>query len=1053
MGFYGNATNTSRIHFQFDKIYPNRYSMDSNMVNDGIYPGRFILISYDYEGNLAGNFKLGFNDNPTDKIFYADYEKTKPYYYGTFTLVQTPFVEALSQYYWERNGFYYPVPSSETIIRSEQTYYLLDNRDRFPNLAAINNVVSKGTILRRGTERGSFDQYYVSVDIDNLRTLQSGDIALWDFALTDDFDSEYFRNYNIDILHYGKTEYGVTNIGYDNTVWQKIWGEGQERYVLVAKLNSNIPSFELYADAPTDPPRAPYIDGASANSIYRFHLQEPWGFRLAKADDEAPSDLNTLWHLKTQSNMTGELLDSEQGVRAKVFFNKDGFNPEISNISDYYGTNEINLTDTGYSGRLYRDDNEIEPKEKIDTKELSIILPGLGNAVAEMYDTIYGKDPNTHQRYRDISWYYLKNGEADYRQTGNPFFGGKTYDLNTVAGSINTIHNKIGQIIEEIDYLPTDIIEIDANFTDDIIYHLRDTSRYYRKGKGYNYTEIEYYFEPINLTEQTYVPNTYYIGSEHIPDITKQFQSDVDYYQRVIQTETFEEADLIPFELDKYFVRKNDNLYLCDRGRNGIPVYTQRHYSIEVDESDQLHFSVSYSPNAYFYKDEFGNLIKETALEPRQNIQYFRIGETTGFSQVLFYIPNTYYWFPATDPGIPHLDESTDYSSRIGSSVSEEGHFYLQLGEPELRVDPISREVIQAYKILNKIRVNLQEYPSQYLDNENKALYIQDENGNYINTNTDIQKYLGFKLGDTIEYRDYVIVEAIPVNDLYIPGKYWYQDETTLNWQIDISAKFNSNRDYYMIHPIQLTKDFYIPGKYYQLIDHNYILDPADYNENIIYYKKANFYVTNDKLYECPYGLIWNYEVKVVPWPLTLCKRTEYSQLIEIDGFNTDENSINRYLLLIENKLAPNDEDIRDKGTIQGSLNSINDRLYSFDELLPNKILYVNKFGRIQSSQISLTDLVAAIDPNESTVREYVLSLRQAINALTTRCKRLEEEYGLSDEAQLFSYVVPYIGEDNHWFIGDEDTGIIAGDNDSEKDEFVPLSTADIMRIIQGNNG
>ena len=46
MGFYGNITNTSNTTFSFDRIYPNRLSMDANANNDGIFIGRYVLVEY-----------------------------------------------------------------------------------------------------------------------------------------------------------------------------------------------------------------------------------------------------------------------------------------------------------------------------------------------------------------------------------------------------------------------------------------------------------------------------------------------------------------------------------------------------------------------------------------------------------------------------------------------------------------------------------------------------------------------------------------------------------------------------------------------------------------------------------------------------------------------------------------------------------------------------------------------------------------------------------------------------------------------------------------------
>jgi hypothetical protein len=52
MAFYGNITNTSRTQFQFDKIYPNKCTMEKNMKSDGVYLNRYILIEYSADGGL-----------------------------------------------------------------------------------------------------------------------------------------------------------------------------------------------------------------------------------------------------------------------------------------------------------------------------------------------------------------------------------------------------------------------------------------------------------------------------------------------------------------------------------------------------------------------------------------------------------------------------------------------------------------------------------------------------------------------------------------------------------------------------------------------------------------------------------------------------------------------------------------------------------------------------------------------------------------------------------------------------------------------------------------
>ena len=56
MGFYGNITNTTRTQFSFDATYPSRYEMDTQVANDGVYVGRYVLVEYDKDikGSLSG---------------------------------------------------------------------------------------------------------------------------------------------------------------------------------------------------------------------------------------------------------------------------------------------------------------------------------------------------------------------------------------------------------------------------------------------------------------------------------------------------------------------------------------------------------------------------------------------------------------------------------------------------------------------------------------------------------------------------------------------------------------------------------------------------------------------------------------------------------------------------------------------------------------------------------------------------------------------------------------------------------------------------------------
>ena len=70
MGFYGNITSTNKTQFTFDRIYPNRKTMDEwankpvyqgewgdNHGGDGVFIGRFVLVEYD-EAGYDGYFPI-----------------------------------------------------------------------------------------------------------------------------------------------------------------------------------------------------------------------------------------------------------------------------------------------------------------------------------------------------------------------------------------------------------------------------------------------------------------------------------------------------------------------------------------------------------------------------------------------------------------------------------------------------------------------------------------------------------------------------------------------------------------------------------------------------------------------------------------------------------------------------------------------------------------------------------------------------------------------------------------------------------------------------------
>lgn len=231
MGFYGNITNTSRTQFQFDKRYANRRDMDAAASTDGIYIGRYVLIEYDTP--VSGDFY---------KSLYRDAEK-----------------------------HFYTSPNAEKLTE-----------------VRISKDIYKGVIIQvpKGRDKDGYPYNLENPDTEYTELWQCNNenngqtpppVATFTL-LSNDADSDYVKNYAIDTETYGKGR------GYDSTVWQKTYLDGKEKYVMIAELNTVVPTFDISADAPTEMPITPHFDTDSTNVYYKLHWQPQWGFRIKGAD-------------------------------------------------------------------------------------------------------------------------------------------------------------------------------------------------------------------------------------------------------------------------------------------------------------------------------------------------------------------------------------------------------------------------------------------------------------------------------------------------------------------------------------------------------------------------------------------------------------------------------------------------------------------------------------------------------------------------------------------------------------------------------------------------
>jgi len=114
-------------------------------------------------------------------------------------------------------------------------------------------------------------------------------------------------------------------------------------------------------------------------------------------------------------------------IHAEIYFNKDGTIKVTRNYDDST-VNEILITPTGESGKVYYDTNG--NRITLDTYELAIHLPVIGNIISDFYDLFYGQNRNL-----DTIWYSAEDARVT---TGDITLNYKTRDLDTVAGLVNT---------------------------------------------------------------------------------------------------------------------------------------------------------------------------------------------------------------------------------------------------------------------------------------------------------------------------------------------------------------------------------------------------------------------------------------------------------------------------------------------------------------------------------------------------------------------------------------------------------------------------------------
>ena len=992
--FYHNVGgNTAAANFNITRIYPNKQELVGNAVNDGVYPGSYVLIDYDKDYNPATydvtSGKWSFDPSFAYKLGW----------------------ETEADDYYEPTSGHYLLLSTDPET-GQEIYYLYSDDiveevdDPFYGSSTKALKITKGTVIyvehytgQSGKSAYHYDFYRC---IGKATSITDGENPRPEYAEFEKLrEDEYGFDQNTGIVRTGldaytenyqkdKATYGNIGRGYDGTVWQKAIINGVQSYVQIAELNSAVPTFSFNLVKPEEDGMSPYVDyGISSNMYYEMYDSPHWGFRVKDAN-----------YINTRTTDSTNY-PHEDGSDLAIYWNEKGFNPATIGEDKENTTNFIKVDSTGISGRLYGrvsdPDNQTTGE---DIQELSIILPDLGNTISNIWDIVYGNEEvnkykwnlnkdlglggiydttYNKQRITDIGWHNANESEAQKTKglrlvntTGEPGYPYSHLDTlddeserpvqtQTLAGCINSIHDLMGMIIynpssdpETGDEIPTSVDRNNAaaleqfrqkwaELSSDYIYYLG--GEYYRRGVAVALNEN---YDPNNLWTEVEV-------TEYDPN-TKYFYKDLTNYIRIIPDEAKVPDDNIACY--KFIDEPNDMKLIEDLGSEFLGnTYSYRE---DYDSSWNVEPYQEVGGREYYYVVfSFDNMVFW-----KPGIYYTKInpnGEITTSNLQVSNQPvpseNTVYYYPYQynnyNPSIGRYDEITGYVGIDSSEFtvfnpSDSFKYYSQVSEHKFV--PISYSNVQDY---------MWKAPNNF----------------------DQTEQIRYKMSYAI-INEQESQLAHPIK-FYHANEYYYksvENAQVYDYLIDTNNKKQEGRIYYDLkrEPVAVGK-FYEPYKFY---DHEHNLHYTGYDANETYYEEQKLYVIesgilednqgnpvgNGRLYKV--GSEWviedgqpkTQEHLLQEYGVRCGVKEFYYEPFKLQGFARNLNTIHGMLLRIDaligdsnnNDKYLNGELIRDTSTLQGCINQLNDYIDLFDTVVkPDHIMMADKTGKYGTAEIT----------------------------------------------------------------------------------------------------
>lgn len=548
-----STTSANAIAYQYDKIFSNRYLMDNTSDVDGIFLGRKVLV--DYHQSLTDTL------NRLVKITSSEAGKTKTtYYYWREIYVPV----SLNKNQFNQNEllesgkkqYYYLNEKGEYILITEWLDFKDDTQFFEYKPYTVLDLVSQASI--------SYGTYvYILTgdnpyDLTNITLLQcNSELIATDTnkeaTFNSDSELETWRKEYIDskspITVYGfnrfvdEKYFPTLDYPYDSTVWQKVYINNEEKYLMISQLNANNPTIDLHV-------KQPGFNGIAAvpnlnvdnKDKYDLFVSSQSGFRISNEP-----------YYKVNVYIPGRYYTDSADKKSRIIANDEKYNPNAR----YYATVDGDVIKMHYTeypgpGKIYRKVNDVFELDNTE-KYLSWKTDDVtGKPIEDSHFVFLSDETCKYYQYTDnntISPIDNVPAAIYYNQAGLQKEKNHLFDTSIQEDCIAiNFDGKSGYNYTEENYYELIKIKDENDFNSN-----KSNLYYLLSDKGYAKVE-NYILIPPKVIQDSYEPNKYYYFNE------EESQYKLDENETITLGRDYYKYECVPYNNSlEYYLLKTTN--------------------------------------------------------------------------------------------------------------------------------------------------------------------------------------------------------------------------------------------------------------------------------------------------------------------------------------------------------------------------------------------------------------------------------------------------------------------------------------------------------------